>query len=282
MTDIKIRLLVLGLLSCALANAADGKLGIFTAESDIGVTPQKGSAEFDSSTGEYRVTGGGDNMWKTVDAFHFVWKKMSGDFTLTAEVRFVGTGAVAHRKAALIVRQNLEPGSAYADVARHGDGLTSLQFRPTADVLTEAIRSDVNGECARDGGVFERQVRASRDGRSGALLTPVYPERIDREHIFLDRPSTNQVLLNNSLQNLRGRRVVPHAIRVHHSDGSILADAQAVGLRAVDDLLARGEAEIDEPPLEILPGGNVDLMRSALWLRLLRAQKNVAPDAADA
>jgi TolB protein len=142
-TDIKKTLFAFGLLA-VLANAADGKLGIFTADTDVGETPKKGSAEFDSSSGEYRVTGGGDNMWKSVDAFHFVWKKMSGDFTLAAEARFLGTGGVAHRKAALIVRQNLEPGSAYADVARHGDGLTSLQFRSVAGALTEAVRSEVN------------------------------------------------------------------------------------------------------------------------------------------
>ncbi len=90
------------------------------------------------------------------------------------------------------------------------------------------------------------------------------------------------MLLNDSLENLRSGRVVPHAIRVHDCDWSILADAQAVGLGAVNDVVARGEAELAEPPLEILPGGNVDLMRSALWLGLFRTQENVAPDAADA
>jgi hypothetical protein len=40
---------------------------------------------------------------------------------------------VAHRKAALMIRQSLDPGAAYADVALHGDGLTSLQSRATAD-----------------------------------------------------------------------------------------------------------------------------------------------------
>ena len=60
---------------------------------------------FDPAKGEYLVAGGGENMWFTNDAFHFVWKKMSGDFTLTANVRFVGTNGNAHRKACLFVRQ---------------------------------------------------------------------------------------------------------------------------------------------------------------------------------
>ncbi len=46
-----------------------------------------------------------------------------------------------HRKAALMIRQSLEPDAAYADVALHGDGLTSLQFRPTAGAATSALAS---------------------------------------------------------------------------------------------------------------------------------------------
>jgi hypothetical protein len=127
---------------CAVTAAAAG-LGVFEQHTDIGDTPKKGDAQFDAATSEYRITGGGANMWGNVDAFHYVWKRVSGDVTITADVRFLGAGTVAHRKAALVVRQSLEPGSAYADVAVHGDGLTSLQYRPTADAATLELRSTV-------------------------------------------------------------------------------------------------------------------------------------------
>lgn len=130
------------LLASALAAQT---LGPFESHSDVGDTPKKGSVEYDSSSGEYRITGGGANMWAATDAFQFLWKKLSGDVTITADVRFIGTGAVEHRKAALIIRQSLEPDAAYADVARHGDGLTSLQYRLTARAITEEVRSPVNG-----------------------------------------------------------------------------------------------------------------------------------------
>src|SRR5438128_2153525 len=104
----------------------------FDIAGDIGETPQKGKFEFNGQTNEYRVTGGGANIWAATDAFYFAAKKISGNVALTADVTFIGTGAVAHRKAALMIRQSLDAGSAYADVALHGDGLTSLQFRPTA------------------------------------------------------------------------------------------------------------------------------------------------------
>jgi TolB protein len=128
-----------------IASAQKPALGPFDSHSDVGETPRQGSAEYNPATGEYRITGGGANMWESTDAFHFVWKRLSGDVTLTADVHFLGTGAVEHRKAALIIRQSLEPGAAYADVARHGDGLTSLQYRLTAGATTQEIRSPVSG-----------------------------------------------------------------------------------------------------------------------------------------
>lgn len=125
-------------LMCAAAD-----IGVFTGASDVGATPARGSVEF--SNGEYRVTGGGDNIWGKVDAFQYVWTRMSGDVAVTADVRFIGAGTVAHRKAALMVRQSLEPGAAYADVAVHGDGLTSLQYRAEADGNTAEARSELKG-----------------------------------------------------------------------------------------------------------------------------------------
>lgn len=82
-------------------------------------------------------------MWSTADAFHFAWKRMSGDVSLAADVSFVGTGGNAHRKACLIIRQSLDRDSAYADAALHGDGLTSLQYREAKGGPTREIQSNV-------------------------------------------------------------------------------------------------------------------------------------------
>jgi TolB protein len=128
-------------LASALVGAA--ALGAFDNHADIGITPKPGSAQFDSASGEYRVTGGGANIWAKTDAFQFVYSKISGDVTLTADVRFLGQGVEAHRKAGLMIRQSLDPDSVYADVALHGDGLTSLQYRPATGADTQETRSDV-------------------------------------------------------------------------------------------------------------------------------------------
>ncbi len=132
--------LILSVLFCTALAAG---VGIFDSDGPVGDTPKKGSVEYNAATGEYRVTGGGANIWAATDAFHFVWKRLSGDVTLTADVQFSGAGAAAHRKAVLMVRQGLEPDAPYADVALHGDGLTSLQFRPTEGAITQEIRSPV-------------------------------------------------------------------------------------------------------------------------------------------
>jgi Tol biopolymer transport system component len=129
-------------LNCARGQSAP--IGIFENQNDIGATRHAGSAEFDAFRRVYTVAGGGENMWFTNDAFHFVWKKVSGDVTLAADISFVGTGGNAHRKACLLLRQTLDPESAYADAALHGDGLTSLQYRETRNARTYEIQSGVS------------------------------------------------------------------------------------------------------------------------------------------
>ena len=119
--------------------------GIFEGAGDVGVVGKPGSVVFAAEQGTYSVTGGGGNMWFTNDAMHFVWTKVSGDQTLAAEIAWPKAGGNSHRKACLMFRQDLDPRSTYADVAVHGDGLTSLQYRETAGDLTHEIQSSVAG-----------------------------------------------------------------------------------------------------------------------------------------
>ena len=119
-------------------------LGAFTDHGDVGTVSKAGSVEFDHSRGTYLVGGSGENMWSTNDAFHFVWKQMSGDLRLTAEIRWIGEGAQPHRKACLLLRQSLDPDSAYADAALHGNGLVSLQSREGKGEPTLEIQSNVS------------------------------------------------------------------------------------------------------------------------------------------
>ncbi|HTO02764.1 MAG TPA: DUF5050 domain-containing protein [Opitutus sp.] len=133
-------------LGSARSSAADSSapLGAFSERADIGSVSRPTTAFHDASKNTYTIAASGANMWGTEDAFGFVWKKVSGDIAIAAEITILGSSNQPHRKACLIFRQSLEPDAAYADVAVHGNGLTSLQFRGEAGGSTYTIQSPVN------------------------------------------------------------------------------------------------------------------------------------------
>lgn len=140
-TIIPFSILNLVLLCCTAAAAPAPRLGIFEGQADIGPVQRAGSIKFEPARNTYEISGGGDNMWFTNDAFHYVWQRLSGDFLLQAAVAWLGTNGNPHRKACLMVRQSLAPDSAYVDVAVHGNGLLSLQFREHPGDMTHEIQA---------------------------------------------------------------------------------------------------------------------------------------------
>src|SRR6266478_613255 len=132
-------------------------LGQFESQTGIGAPKLTGSAAYDSASQTYAISGAGSNMWFGRDEFHFVWKKMKGDFILRTRMEFIGKGAVAHRKAGWIARPSLDPDAPYVDCAEHGDGLTSLQFRRAPGSNTEQITLSITNADVLQ---FERKGRA--------------------------------------------------------------------------------------------------------------------------
>jgi hypothetical protein len=124
------------------AQAAAGPVGIFESHADVGTVLHPGSVDYDSSKHTYTISGSGENMWSTADAFQFAWKKLSGDVTLAADVSFLNRSGNEHKKAVLILRQSLDSDSVYADVALHASGLTSLQFRDEKGAVTHEVQSN--------------------------------------------------------------------------------------------------------------------------------------------
>jgi hypothetical protein len=114
-------------------------LGSFENHSDIGTDLRAGSVFYDAGQQIYTVEGSGTNMWFDRDEFHFVWKRIKGNFILSAEIQFTGAGVEPHRKTGWIVRSDLDPQAVHVNATVHGDGLTSLQFRKTTAGNTEEI-----------------------------------------------------------------------------------------------------------------------------------------------
>src|SRR3954470_6972969 len=117
--------------------AAQQPLGDFTDQGDVGRVSHPGSGSYDQGSGTYTIAGSGANVWANRDAFHFMWRKMKGDFILTARGALQGKGVEAHRKFGWMIRSSLDSSSAQASAVVHGDGLTSLQFRRTTGAITE-------------------------------------------------------------------------------------------------------------------------------------------------
>jgi Tol biopolymer transport system component len=156
---------------------SQGTLGYFETHGDIGAPAIAGDAAYDPATQAYRMSAGGTNMWFARDEFQFAWRKMRGDFLMTAHARFEGAGVDPHRKLGLMIRASLDPGAPYVDVAAHGDGLTSMQFRRAAGANTEQVESAAKGadvlQIERRGRAFIMSVARSGDPFTRDELTGV-------------------------------------------------------------------------------------------------------------
>jgi len=126
--------------------SAGGSLGIFEGQTDVGSVTPPGMMTYDAASGVYTIKASGANLWATVDGFHFVWKKIAGDFALTAEMNFPdSTGNPnPHRKTVLMFRQTLDADGVYVDAAQHGSGLTALQYRRTRGATTQDIELNIS------------------------------------------------------------------------------------------------------------------------------------------
>jgi hypothetical protein len=54
-------------------SAQQTTIGLFEKNGDIGAVKMAGSVEYDAAKKTYTIAGGGENMWATTDAFHYVW-----------------------------------------------------------------------------------------------------------------------------------------------------------------------------------------------------------------
>lgn len=149
-------------MSIHLSFGRAAELAPFEDHGDIGDVKRPGSAAFDAGRQEFTIAGAGANMWDVRDECHFVWKRMSGDFFIQAEVNLIGDGVEPHRKLGVMIRDRLEPDSAYVDALVHGDGATALQYRKAKGEVTAQIQAPLIHagvvQLARKGNKFSMRV----------------------------------------------------------------------------------------------------------------------------
>jgi len=109
-------------------------IGVFDGQSDIGSALVAGSSSYDAATRQYTIDSAGYNVWYTRDEFRYVWKRMSGDASLAADISFPDPKGYGDRKAVLMIRQSLDDDAKAAMVALHGAGMVHLAWRPERGV----------------------------------------------------------------------------------------------------------------------------------------------------
>ncbi len=112
------------------AHITFSQIGIFEKGEDIGNPKMKGSSAYDEASQSYTLKGGGENIWFNHDEFHFLYKKIKGDFILTGNFELIGNdNGNGHRKTGWMIRESNQHDAISINSCLHGDGLAVLQWR---------------------------------------------------------------------------------------------------------------------------------------------------------
>src|SRR6185436_14756361 len=106
-----------------------GTIGQFDGQTDVGGPLAPGSASYDASAKTYTINSAGYNIWYQRDEFRYLWKKVSGDVSLAADVVWPNTDDFHDRKVALIIRDSLDDDSRQIMTAQHGNGMVHISWR---------------------------------------------------------------------------------------------------------------------------------------------------------
>jgi hypothetical protein len=141
--------------------------GLFEGQSDIGSAVVPGSASYDASTKQYTINSAGYNIWYMRDEFRYLWKKMSGDVSLAADITFPDPNGYGDRKAVLIIRQDLDDDSKEALVALHGAGMIQLAQRPVKGARVKDMEYRIGSRGGLPGGKTPDDLVTAHAGRIG-------------------------------------------------------------------------------------------------------------------
>jgi len=158
-------------------------IGIFEGQSDIGSAIVAGSATYDANTRQYTINSAGYNVWYTRDEFRYLWRKMSGDVSLAADIAYPDAAGFGDRKAVLIIRQDLDDDSKEAIVALHGLGMIHLAQRPEKGARVKDLEFRIGGRGRPGGesadslvGVVAKRIGIEKRGNSFALFVSLEGE----------------------------------------------------------------------------------------------------------
>jgi hypothetical protein len=159
---------------------------------DIGGAMPPGGQTLNSGT--WTVTGGGGDIWGTVDSFHFLWQSLAADGSMNARIASQ-TNTSAWGKGGLMLRASTDPGSPYYAAFVTPSNGVAIQWRTaqggtSSQVLTTGT-APVYLQVSRTGTTY-----TASTSTDGVTWTPV--------------PGSSQSLANLSGALLRGFAVTSH------------------------------------------------------------------------
>jgi hypothetical protein len=182
-----------------LSTTFNTPIGIFDGQSDIGSAVVPGSASYDPATKQYTINSAGYNIWYVRDEFRYLWKKMSGDVSLAADVSYPDPKGFGDRKAVLVIRQSLDDDSKEAIVALHGAGMIHLAQRPEKGLRVKDMEFRIGGRGLPGGAnpdslvtVMAKRIGIEKHGDDFALFVSLEGEPMHQFgppiHLHIDGP----------------------------------------------------------------------------------------------
>jgi hypothetical protein len=102
-----------------------------------------------------------------------LWKRMSGDVSLAADVTFPDAKGYGDRKVVLVIRQNLEDDSKEAMIGEHGVGMIHLAWRPGKGALIKDMQYRFGGTLT---GVKAKRIGIEKHGDAIAIFVSLQGE----------------------------------------------------------------------------------------------------------
>lgn len=135
-------------------------IGIFEGQSDVGGALVPGSSSYDAATSQYTINSAGYNIWYQRDEFRFLWKKVSGDISMAADVTFPDANGFGDRAAVLMIRQSLDDDSKAVMAGQHSrtHGYTHLAYRSDRGAMM------MNQYRLTDGAVSAKRIGIEKHG----------------------------------------------------------------------------------------------------------------------